>query len=1012
MKSVIVGLVCLAGCVLSSWAADSQGFPLRDFLGRTWRNEYVQFPLSKAQQKAAIQGRELVGPDGKAVAYQIVPGATRKQPAQIAFLADLDPFEAREYRFTDAEAKTPTDLTIEETGEVIRIANKLTGISIRKKLADGAGPIDGIRLPAGAWVGGSRLVSTQQVASYAATIVARGPVFSEVRCRVDFGMSRKWELTIRVQANEPVVLLDESYALGDESAFVLNLSRGFSPDRVLYRDGVRLGSTAVWSLAEDGGKPVFVLEPWLHWNYFDRQGQWFALYNESGADLLALGAREAGVWVEPDNPASRAQSYIPVRKAGADIGATFPLGNGKRRWMIAAMNKDASLSALAQKEGKGRVPAVQNVVIKHAHFPLNLIKDYILVPPKNEEHPRLLITKKQAGQFRKTFKADPARLASLTTTPVGMYDLDDWITYYLGTGDPALGKHLVETAVRTLQHAVDTFFDQDYPPVFGLGNSNDDIFQGTFLADAILDSDQLSPELRQRLRAQIAWLAYTVNRDDYWSPERGFCANPNMTTKCAGFRTTLGCMVAAHPLARTWVANGMKELKDNELDTWSDENGGWLEAPHYAMVSFDYLVGCFLMARNSGFNDFVFDPKMKKIAEWFAKISTPPDSRIKGWRHLPPIGNTYISEPTGQFGVLAGIWKDKDPAFAAQMQWMHRQQGSFPWPGIGGFFPSLAGYRTMLFDPAIAETAPAYKSELFPQTCVILRNGFPTDRETQLLLLTERTAHYDYDTGSITFWGKGRIVADDFGYYGRASIEDHSLLETPLAGNAAPMHVKEFAPSDAFDYVRAVKDGWTRQIAFVKSADPLGPNYTVLGDTLREAAPSTWRLWLTASNVTLGPQTARVEGKEDVDTDVVFLLPANVALKTESKSRTSGSGLRPDGSQNNVETTQTGLIASLQNERAITAVLYPRLKTQKPPVITTLAGGKAVKVETEAGTDYVFLSAEPFTFKEGEIGFEGTAGSVQLRLDQMVLSLGAAGSISVHAVTLTADKPATRKVNQ
>jgi hypothetical protein len=297
---------------------------------------------------------------------------------------------------------------------------------------------------------------------------------------------------------------------------------------------------------------------------------------------------------------------------------------------------------------------------------------------------------------------------------------------------------------------------------------------------------------------------------------------------------------------------------------------------------------------------------------------------------------------------------------------------------------------------------------LFPQTCVILRNGFPTDRETQLLLLTERIDHYDFDTGSFTLWGKGRIVADDFGYYGRAPAEDHSMVETPVATTEQPMRVKEFAPSDAFDYVRGVKEGWTRQIAFVKSADTLAPNYFVVSDTLSAPTNATWRLWLTAAKVTPDGQRARVEGREDVDTDVFFALPAGVQLKTEDKTRKSGSGLRPDGSENTVETTQTGLIATVQHDRAITAVLYPRLKTQKPPAFTTLAGGKAVKVETEAGTDYVFLSAESFTFKEGDIEFEGTAGTIQLRGVRTILSLGAAGQIAARGKTLQTDKPATK----
>ena len=46
------------------------------------------------------------------------------------------------------------------------------------------------------------------------------------------------------------------------------------------------------------------------------------------------------------------------------------------------------------------------------------------------------------------------------------------------------------------------------------------------------------------------------------------------------------------------------------------------------------------------------------------------------------IGNTYMREPTGEFGLIANIWKRKDPEFAANMQWMHQQQGSPAEPGL------------------------------------------------------------------------------------------------------------------------------------------------------------------------------------------------------------------------------------------------------------------------------------------------------------------------------------------
>ncbi|MBI2440308.1 MAG: hypothetical protein HYV35_02940 [Lentisphaerae bacterium] len=571
------------------------------------------------------------------------------------------------------------------------------------------------------------------------------------------------------------------------------------------------------------------------------------------------------------------------------------------------------------------------------------------------------------------------------------YNMDGPIAYYLATGDPALGRRLATMAVGWMQGVVNYYLKQEgHTSSFGKAPHGTKNFFDSMLnlTDAALFADAMTDEERERIRAQAAFLGYVVQRPDYWSPARGFGANPNMTTFVAGFQTTIGCLISSHPLARTWVSEGL-----------------WLEAPHYAMASYDQISACFLMARNAGFADHVFDPRMKKIAEWFAKISTPPDARLKGWRHLPPIGNTYKFEPSSEFGHVASIWKERDPAFAAEMQWMFLQQGAQKMPSVGGFPAAFAGYRGLFIDTNIAAKAPAYGSELFPENGVVLRNAYPSERETMLHMIAgSHYQHYDYDSGSITLWGKGRIVADEFGYYDRAPVADQSMLETPLS-SGLDMRIKEFAPSQQFDYVRGVLGGWTRQIAFIKDSDPLAPNYFVICDTLSKPAPATWRLWLTCTQVTLSAQGALVAGQEDVDTDVFFTRPAQVKLLTEEKTRKTY-GLNTNAVYCQTQWTQTGLIATQAHGLGFTAVLYPRLKSEPPPKFTALADGQAVRVQTPAGTDYVFLSAEPFSFKEGDIAFTGTVGAIQTRGNGVILSLGAAGSIAAHGHCLAADKAA------
>src|SRR5262249_1230272 len=317
-----------------------------------------------------------------------------------------------------------------------------------------------------------------------------------------------------------------------------------------------------------------------------------------------------------------------------------------------------------------------------------------------------------------------------------------------------------------------------------------------------------------------------------------------------------------------------------------------------------------------------------------------------------------------------------------------------------GFYPTLAGFRQLLIDPSIVAKPPAYGSELFTQTGMMLRSHFPSDRETQLYLIAGANhEHYDQDSGSFTLWGKGRLIANDFGYEGNMPADDHNMVVAPKAPGSEIMQVAEFNSTPNFDYVRGVKsDQWIRQIAFIKDPDPLGPNYFVISDSLKTPEPAVWRLWLTADSVMSRGQSAVAVGKEDVSTDIFFITPAGVGLRTKQKPRQTW-GIEA-GQYRSVSTTQTGLIATSNGGTGFTTIVYPRLKSEPAPVVTELADGKVVKVQSVAGTDYVFLASGPFAYKDQEISFSGTVGLVQIRSNEANLSLGAQGKLGAFGKTL------------
>ena len=256
-----------------------------------------------------------------------------------------------------------------------------------------------------------------------------------------------------------------------------------------------------------------------------------------------------------------------------------------------------------------------------------------------------------------------------------------------------------------------------------------------------------------------------------------------MTTTARGMLGLVACCIPQHPQARDWAQIAIGEIQ-HELDTWCDANGGWLEAPHYMTVSMDSIVAVALALRGTGFSEteWAYHPKLKAALAWLAKISTPPDPRLNGDRHMPEIGNTYLGERTCLAGWAAWIWRDRDPAYARNMQWMWKAHGRPRTLGIGGAYPGLQGYASVVLDESIPAAAAAWTSELFPDTGAVLRAHFPGDRETYLHYIQGRMhQHYDYDEGSFILWGKGQPLCEDFGYYGRAPAADHSRVDDGFA---------------------------------------------------------------------------------------------------------------------------------------------------------------------------------------------------------------------------------------
>jgi len=981
----LVALFTCADCGISASgekpAQELAKFALRDYLGREWQNELVFFKVD-----AALVGRKdavLMDANGREIPYQW----STEDNGSIAFLASVPKFTRVEYKLVRGTPKTAPNLKVTQQPDSVEMVNDKTGIRVyRNSEALQRGPIAGVKLSSGKWVGSGQLTWPGPPMDFKTTVLTDGPLFADVESAYTSSTGDFWKLRFRIIAGEPVILVDEEFSGAAQAYYQFNAVKDFGPDSLLWRTGPT-ATTNLWKNLT--GEHAFTLEPWLRWGS-PMHGTWLAFYRDDSPDLLTIGARDPSNWVEPGKTTWK--YAIDVRN---DQTMRFQLRGFKRNWMVIALSKKDALQTQSDS-----APLSQQYVIKHSDLPLNRVKDFVLEWSGQVEHPRLLATKSEIQEFKANFKVDTKRLNALRRNDPNVALLDDYIAYALATEDAEFKRRLARFALIQLQSAVDLYVRETKFPTQGSDPPRhyDQVTVAVNAIDAVLRPDVLSPAELQLARSQLAFLAYTLANPSVLSPERGFNANPNMTTTTRCLLGMIACLIPEHPKAKDWAELGIREMA-KELEKWTGPNGGWLEAPHYMTVSMDAIIPFAIALRQTTFadQDWTLHPKLRDAIRWLASISTPPDPRLAGQRHMPEIGNTYLGERTCLAGWLARLWKEKDPEFAKQMQWAWKEQGFFRQPGIGGAYPSATGYSWLMFDYSIPAQPPHWQSEWFPECGVVMHAHFPSDCETYLYLIAGKLHdHYDYDEGSFILWGKGKPLCEDFGYYGRAPASDHNRVDRAKQDKGAA-EIKETANGAQADYLRSDLAGWQRQILFVKDQDCSGPNYFVVRDTLNNDDPADWRLWL-ATDVppsTNSSEPIRVQGRFGVDLVVYFLETSDGALSAEALTRKNGASGFKDRMAN-----QRSLHLKLKPHSTVIAVLYPILHGQPTPRFTRLANGAGVKIESSFGTDYAFLGLDPFEFKQDLVAFRGRSGAIQVRPAGAQMTLTTEGEMQFQNHTL------------
>ncbi len=131
-----------------------QTFVLKDDLGQAWNHDLVFFPLAHAPSTGERNNLALLAADGTSVPFQFCDAGTK-----IAFLADVPRYGESLYRLVrQRQSPAATPWQIERNTDSLRVSNDITGVAVPTAAGDFQhGPILGIMLKSGKWVGGSLL---------------------------------------------------------------------------------------------------------------------------------------------------------------------------------------------------------------------------------------------------------------------------------------------------------------------------------------------------------------------------------------------------------------------------------------------------------------------------------------------------------------------------------------------------------------------------------------------------------------------------------------------------------------------------------------------------------------------------------------------------------------------------------------------------------------------------------------------------------------------------------------
>lgn len=897
-------------------------FTCRERLGYDWPRTMVTYRVEFPAGACRVESAALLDGGGQAVPCQFwrvkrhADGSVAE--ARLSFMAELKKNGSYRYELRPGTpAQPPQAAAAANDGRFLLLQNGVTalrlpgsgsfefekplrfgnaqaemisayGSQVEKGIAPG--PVQGIRLADGRWVGGSYFWAADPakapgVAGFECRVTEQGPLFVEAAVRYTFTGGAWYLFTARMLAGDPAVRIDEQFDMGRvgsmwEYRVMFSLGTGWTPDTAFWLGPRAAGGSEPFAAAV---KAAGLTDPFAKYT-----GAAAIDYGRTFAKIVDVAVRYpwhpnayyVGLVRTSDITAENLQAgrvpflaAIPMH-AGNWRGAadetdgmlfSYDCKDVSLNWRLMASphpnnllhtgeyDPDQPLTFCRRQWALVGGPfefhdKLWNFRANEGYIGLDDYKEWILDWPADPKvtYPRLVFGREDVERVRPVLAQEPGadtlkQFLYFNDDPKRFQQLLQGLTSRSEWGGP-LGQ--------TLQ-----VLRGGDPPVLPWSTH----FRQAQMAgwagkmDELLSSDRLSPEQRATLRAYLAALCYALTEPD--ANPRGCMShlgNPNMPINRFMALPFAAALIPDHPAAGEWLDVSAEYLR-YKLAMNVAPGGAWSELITYFGASAPHIMQGALVLERTGRGSESVSRLASLPAVFTLELLTPRDPRFDA-RILANWGHEGADTLT-HWMVAAALMRRVDPDLARAFAWAWDQTGRpMNQHHDAGFSERVILHADLLRDLRPGYLPPELRSVWLPGFGAVLQSH-PGDPEGTCFQFRQGylVSHCDANQGDFVLYSKGAPLVSlslfayaihnngpygqlckQFGWHSRVRFGAQDN-DGGWPGGGAYGGVPAHAFSESADYLRAWGDygpqRWTRQVLLRKSPSAKGPNYVVLRDS-------------------------------------------------------------------------------------------------------------------------------------------------------------------------------------